>query len=149
MSEKDIYRSMEKIIEESDFELEAHKNIYNTLSLEYGKNDTVNQGRMAEMLDIGSIEELTEIYSMDISAIISDKTPREVIFGCLVFMRMGRIEKQLKGFDKNKFEKEGDLVKIKELYNELNRYKNLRNRMDELSEFDLLPPGQKKGGESN
>ena len=149
MRGKEIFKSMEKIIEESDFELEAHKKIYDSLRLEYGKKDNAFQSSMAESLDIESIEELTEISSMDISAIISDKNPREVILGCLVAMRMNRIENELKGFDKNKLEKEGDLIKIKELYNELNRYRNLRNRMDELNEFDLLPPGQKKGGESN
>ncbi len=149
MSEKEIFRSMEKIIEECDFELEAHKKIFHSLGIEYVNNDIAFQGSMAESLDIESIEELTEISSMDISAIISDKNPREVVFGCLVAMRMNRIENELKGFDKNKLEKEGDLIRIKELYNELNRYRNLRNRMNELNEFDLLPPGQKKGGESN
>jgi len=149
MRGKEIFKSMEKIIEESDFELEEHKKIFNSLRLEYGNKDIAFQSSLAESLDIESIEELTEISSMDISAIISDKNPREVIFGCLVAMRMNRIENELKGFDKNKLEKEGDLIKIKELYNELNRYRNLRNRLDELNEFDLLPPGQKKGGESN
>jgi len=149
MSGKEVFQSMEKFIEKSDFELGAHKHIFDSLITEYGNNETVFQDRMAELLDIESIEELTQIYSMDISSIISDKNPREVIFGCIVAMRMNRIENELKGFDKNKLEKEGDLVKIKELYNELNRYRNLRNRNDELNEFDLLPPGKKKGGESN
>lgn len=149
MTGKEVLRGVERIIEDSDFALDTHRDLYRALCRSYDTHDIISREDMTNDLDIESIEELTKIFAIDTDSIISEKNTREILYGCLVSMRMSRIENELKGFDKNKLEKEGDLIRIKELYNELNRYRNLRSRMDALKESDLLPPGQKKGGESN
>ena len=149
MKGKEEFRDVERLIEDSDFALDTHRELYRTLCNSYDRHDIINREEMTNDLDIESIEELTKIFEIDIEPIISEKNTREILYGCLLAMRMSRIENELKEFDKNKLEKEGDLIRIKELYNELNRYRNLRGRMDALKESDLLPPGQKKGGESN
>jgi DNA primase len=149
MTGKEVLRGVERLIEDTDFALDTHRELYRALCHSYDTNDIISREDMTNNLDIESIEELTKIFAIDTDSIISGKNTREVLYGCLVAMRMSRMENELKGLDKNKLEKEGDLIKIKELYNELNRYRNLRGRMDALKESDLLPPGQKKGGESN
>jgi len=102
MSGKEAFRSVERLMEDEDFELETHRKLYLSIQKTYAEHEAINRQALTDDLDIGSIEELTKILSIDIEATISGRNAKEGLYECIVAMRMNRIENELKGLDKNK-----------------------------------------------
>lgn len=149
MTGKDVFEQMKGLFEAADFELETHRNIYEALGYQYETGNIIDLERLPDELDIESIEELRKIAAVNTEGIMQVKERRKTLYECIVAIRFNRLENELARLDKNNLKKEGDLMRIKELYNELNHFRNLRGRTDALTEADLLPPESRKGGESN